>query len=86
LFATADLSATLARGRSVENARRFSASAQAVEHYEITRYGTLISWAGELGLDEAVEILWETLDEEEEADRTLSVLGESRINASAMNE
>ena len=62
------------------------ASAQAVEHYEITRYGTLISWAGELGLDEAVEILRETLDEEEETDRKLSVLGESRINALAMNE
>jgi len=62
------------------------AAAQAVEHYEITRYGTLISWAGELGLDDAAEILRETLDEEEEADRKLSVLGESRINASAMNE
>ena len=62
------------------------ASAQAVEHYEITRYGTLISWAGELGLDEAVEILNETLNEEEEADRKLSVLGENRINATAVNE
>src|SRR3954468_15391096 len=41
------------------------AAAQAVEHYEISRYGTLKAWAEELGLDEAVTLLQETLDEEE---------------------
>ena len=41
------------------------AAAQAVEHYEISRYGTLIAWAEELGLDDAVSLLQQTLDEEE---------------------
>src|ERR1700731_2502835 len=45
------------------------AAAQAVEHYEISRYGTLRAWAEELGLNEAVEVLQETLEEEEGPDR-----------------
>src|SRR6187455_2491877 len=44
-------------------------SAQAVEHYEIARYGTLRTWAEELGLDDASKLLQETLDEEEATDR-----------------
>jgi ferritin-like metal-binding protein YciE len=59
------------------------AAAQAVEHYEITRYGTLISWAEELGLDDAAAILHQTLEEEYAADTKLSELGESGINAEA---
>ena len=61
------------------------AAAQAVEHYEITRYGTLVSWAGELGLDEAAAILEETLAEEKATDLKLTELGESRINAMAID-
>jgi len=62
------------------------AAAQAVEHYEITRYGTLVSWAGELGLDDAAEILAETLEEEHAADLKLTDLGESRINAASVDD
>ena len=62
------------------------AAAQAVEHYEITRYGTLVAWAGELGLDEVAEILGETLEEEHAADLKLTDLGESRINAASVED
>lgn len=57
-----------------------AAAAQAVEHYEITRYGTLISWSKELGRDEAAEILYATLDEEYAADDKLTALAEQRLN------
>src|SRR5919108_4643948 len=46
-------------------------SAQAVEHYEISRYGTLKSWAGQLGITEAVRLLETTLQEEKKADQIL---------------
>lgn len=59
------------------------AAAQAVEHYEITRYGTLYAWAGQLGLDEAADLLKETLIEEENTDDILSDLAESSVNAQA---
>ena len=59
------------------------ASAQAIEHYEITRYGTLIAWARELGRQDCALVLEETLDEEKAADEKLSTLAESRINAEA---
>ena len=58
-------------------------SAQAVEHYEITRYGTLAAWARELGRQDCAMILEETLEEEKEADAKLSALAESRVNAQA---
>ena len=58
-------------------------SAQAVEHYEIARYGTLKSWAGQLGLDQAVKLLDATLSEEVATDKTLSQLGESQANLKA---
>lgn len=61
------------------------AAAQAVEHYEITRYGTLASWAGELGMNEAAALLEETLAEEKATDLKLTELGESRINAMAID-
>lgn len=59
------------------------ASAQAVEHYEITRYGTLVAWAGELGRDDCAAVLAETLEEEKDADATLTGIAESRVNRQA---
>ncbi|MGU3495506.1 ferritin-like domain-containing protein [Xanthobacteraceae bacterium A53D] len=58
-------------------------SAQAVEHYEITRYGTLKTWAQQLGLDEAAKLLDETLQEEIKTDRLLTQLAQSGENAKA---
>ena len=62
------------------------AAAQAVEHYEISRYGTLRAWAEKLGLDEAVELLQATLDEESATDEALTELAEAVINAEAEEE
>lgn len=62
------------------------AAAQAVEHYEISRYGTLRTWAQELGLDDAVKLLQETLDEEEATDEALTELAESVVNQEAQAE
>jgi ferritin-like metal-binding protein YciE len=59
------------------------AAAQAVEHYEISRYGTLIAWAGELGLDDAVSLLDETLEEEEATDEALTEIAKTAINQEA---
>ena len=59
------------------------AAAQAVEHYEITRYGTLRTWAEELGLEKAVTLLQETLEEEEATDEALTGLAESVVNQQA---
>jgi ferritin-like metal-binding protein YciE len=59
------------------------AAAQAVEHYEISRYGTLVAWAEELGLEESVDLLQETLDEEAATDEALSELAEEVINQEA---
>jgi len=61
-----------------------AAAAQAVEHYEITRYGTLKAWARELGLDDAVELLETTEEEEVETDGLLTELAAS-LNSSAMS-
>jgi ferritin-like metal-binding protein YciE len=62
------------------------AAAQAVEHYEISRYGTLIAWAGKLDLTEAADILAETLDEEKATDESLTELAGSEINVEASDE
>lgn len=59
------------------------AAAQAVEHYEIARYGTLKTWAGELGLDQAVKLLEATLAEERKTDETLTRLAQSEVNKHA---
>ncbi|SRR5581483_4146045 len=59
------------------------AAAQAVEHYEISRYGTLKSWAGKLGLKDVVSLLDETLAEEKKTDETLSKIAVSAVNAEA---
>jgi ferritin-like metal-binding protein YciE len=58
-------------------------SAQAVEHYEIARYGTLKSWAQQLGMNDAVKLLDATLKEEMATDKTLTQLGESQANLKA---
>jgi ferritin-like metal-binding protein YciE len=59
------------------------AAAQAVEHYEIARYGTLKTWAAELGFDDAAELLDTTLSEEKETDETLTRLAQSEVNQHA---
>jgi len=59
------------------------AAAQAVEHYEITRYGTLVAWAKQLGRDECAALLLQNLDEEKATDRKLNTLAESRLNRRA---
>ena len=59
------------------------AAAQAVEHYEITRYGTLATWASQRGRDDCAAVLAETLEEEKEADEILTEVAEGRINAEA---
>ncbi|WP_438274587.1 ferritin-like domain-containing protein [Nitrobacter sp.] len=62
------------------------AAAQAVEHYEISRYGTLSTWAQELGYSEAVDLLEATLAEEKATDRTLSDIAKAVVNAEAEEE
>jgi ferritin-like metal-binding protein YciE len=59
------------------------AGAQAVEHYEISRYGTLKTWADELGLRDAVRLLDATLQEEKKTDATLTRIAESVVNKEA---
>jgi ferritin-like metal-binding protein YciE len=59
------------------------AAAQAVEHYEISRYGTLKTWADELGLAEAVELLDATLQEEKKTDEALTELAQTVVNQEA---
>jgi ferritin-like metal-binding protein YciE len=59
------------------------AAAQAVEHYEISRYGTLKTWATELGMKDAVKLLDQTLSQEKNTDDTLSVLAKSAVNLAA---
>ncbi|MDB5380282.1 MAG: hypothetical protein JWR00_4728 [Rubritepida sp.] len=56
------------------------AAAQAVEHYEITRYGTLKRWAQVLGYNDAVALLDETLQEESQTDQDLTVLADAGAN------
>jgi ferritin-like metal-binding protein YciE len=59
------------------------AAAQAVEHYEIARYGTLKTWAAELGLKQSEKLLETTLSEEKKTDETLTKLAESEVNQHA---
>ncbi len=59
------------------------AAAQAVEHYEIARYGTLIAWAKQLGRSECASILAETLAEERATDEKLTQLAERKLNPAA---
>jgi ferritin-like metal-binding protein YciE len=58
-------------------------AAQAAEHYEITRYGSLIAWAKQLGRSDCASILQKTLDEERATDKKLTSLAESKVNMRA---
>jgi ferritin-like metal-binding protein YciE len=60
------------------------AGAQAVEHYEITRYGTLKRWAENLGMKDAIALLDATLQEESKTDEDLTVLADAAVNSKAM--
>jgi ferritin-like metal-binding protein YciE len=60
------------------------AAAQAVEHYEIARYGTLIAWARQLGRNDCASVLQQTLEEEKATDRKLTTIAESRVNRVAV--
>jgi len=62
------------------------AAAQAVEHYEISRYGTLRAWAQQLGYQDAVKLLDETLAEESKTDEALTKLAEKAVNAAAQKK
>ncbi|WP_457588446.1 YciE/YciF ferroxidase family protein [Ensifer canadensis] len=62
------------------------ASAQAVEHYEIARYGTLMAWAKQLGLNEAIPLLDANLKEEIATDQKLTALGEAAANPKASKQ
>ncbi|MXQ11698.1 ferritin-like domain-containing protein [Microvirga makkahensis] len=59
------------------------AAAQAVEHYEITRYGSLKTWAQELGMNDAAKLLDQNLQEEKKTDALLTQLAEARVNTKA---
>ena len=58
-------------------------AAQAAEHYEIARYGSLVAWARQLGRNDCASILQKTLDEEKITDRKLTTLAEGRVNLRA---
>ena len=76
-----DLTGNIA-GKNVLDAA-IVASAQAVEHYEITRYGALIAWARQIGRNDFADILEANLEEEKTADDKLSSIAKSRVNAKA---
>jgi ferritin-like metal-binding protein YciE len=59
------------------------AAAQAVEHYEITRYGALVSWAKQLGRSDCANVLHRNLEEERAADQKLTQIAESKVNLEA---
>ena len=59
------------------------AAAQAVEHYEIARYGTLVAWAQELGMKDAAQLLQQTLQEEKQTDELLNKIAMERVNRHA---
>ena len=61
-------------------------AAQSVEHYEIARYGTLRTWAEELGFNQAMKLLQQTLDQEEATDQALTALAEAVVNQEAQAE
>jgi len=59
------------------------AAAQAVEHYEMTRYGSLVAWAKRLGRNDCAALLQQNLDEEKAADKKLTAIAESNVNRAA---
>jgi len=61
------------------------AAAQAVEHYEITRYGTMVAWATQLGMKNEATLLQANLDQEYAADKKLSMVAESALNKQSVS-
>jgi ferritin-like metal-binding protein YciE len=59
------------------------AAAQAAEHYEIARYGTLVAWARQIGKAQAARLLQQTLEEEKKADALLTKIAEAQVNPAA---
>ena len=78
----ADDTASEVEDKAVLDAALINA-AQAAEYYEITRYGSLIAWAKQLGRNDCASILQKTLDEEKATDKKLTTLAESRVNLRA---
>jgi len=78
----ADDTASEVEDKAVLDAALINA-AQAAEHYEITRYGSLIAWAKQLGRNDCASVLQKTLDEEKATDKKLTSLAESKINLRA---
>jgi len=78
----ADDTASEVEDKAVLDAALINA-AQAAEHYEITRYGSLIAWVKQLGRNDCASILQKTLDEEKATDKKLTTLAESRVNLRA---
>ena len=60
-----------------------TASAQAVEHYEMTRYGTLVAWAKQLGREDCATLFQQTLNEEHATDKKLTAMAEGKVNRRA---
>ena len=82
IIAEADDTAGEVADKNVLDAALINA-AQAAEHYEITRYGSLVAWAKQLGRNDCASILQKTLDEEKATDKKLTSLAESKINLRA---
>src|SRR3979411_278978 len=61
-------------------------AAQAAEHYEITRYGSLMAWAKQLGRNDCASVLQKTLEEEKATDRKLTALAEGKVNLKPASE
>ena len=78
----ADDTASEVEDKAVLDAALINA-AQAAEHYEITRYGSLIAWAKQLGRNDCASILQKTLDEEKATDKKLTAMAESNVNRKA---
>lgn len=71
---------------SLANDAGLLAAARAIEHYEISRYGSLKSWAQQFGLDETVTLLDQTLQEETAMDKKLTKLAKAAVNTAASTD
>jgi ferritin-like metal-binding protein YciE len=73
----------MAARRRVRADAALIAAAQAVEHYEMTRYGTLVAWAKQLGRNDCASVLQKNLDEEKAANKKLNDIAERTVNRKA---
>jgi Domain of unknown function (DUF892) len=83
LFGDGRMAHWWAYGAGWASSRRLLAAGQAVEHYEIARYGTLKNWADQLGLKDASALLDQTLQQEKKTDALLSKLAQASVNLEA---